>query len=80
MKITWTKGTDPALSKEIASNFKNSVQLRKRMITIINDKIDTVRVKARGEQLYDSPNWPYIQAGLLERERAYLEIISLLED
>lgn len=80
MKTTWTKGLDAAITKEVASNFKNSVQLRKRLVVILNEKIEAVRTKARAEDLYLSPNWAIIQAGLIERERAYLEVISLLEE
>lgn len=80
MKSTWTAGQEPERVKDIVSNFKGGIVLRKRMVEILRDKITTVRTKARKEENYSSPNWPYQMAGLLERERAYEEIINLLEE
>lgn len=80
MKSTWTAGQEPERVKDIVANFKGSSALRKRLAEILQDKIDSVRTKARKEENYASPNWPYQMAGLIERERAYEEIISLIED
>lgn len=80
MKIIWTAGKDKDQAKDIVANFRGGGQLRRRLEEIINAKIDSVRIKARQEEGYASPNWAYQQAGYIERERAYLEIISLIND
>ena len=80
MKISWTKGVEKERVKDIRADFKSSIILRKRLIEILEDRIESARNSSRSEDKYDSPNWPYIQAGLIERERAYLDIISLLKE
>lgn len=80
MKASWTQGQEPERVKDIRADFKSSTVTRKRLIEILEGKVESARTSSRNETKYDSPNWPYIQAGLIERERAYLEVISLLKD
>lgn len=80
MKASWTQGQEPERVKDIRSDFKSSTVIRKRLIEILEDRIESARASSRNESKYDSPNWPYVQAGLIERERAYLEVISLLKE
>lgn len=80
MKAGWTSGQEPERVKDIRSDFKSSTVIRKRLIEMLEAKIESARASSRNETKYDNPNWPYLQAGLIERERAYLEIISLLKD
>lgn len=80
MKTIITQGLEPDAETEIRSDFISSHLLRKRLREIISDKVDTTRATARKEVNYENPAWPYQQAGYLEREKALLEIISLLED
>ena len=79
MKSSWSLGLDPEKTKEMEREFTEASLLRKRLIKILEDKIDTTRNSARNKEHYVSASWPYLQADLIGMERAYSEIISLLE-
>lgn len=80
MKTSLIKGLDKDQTKDVRADFLSSHILRKRIVNILQEKIETSRASSRSLDSYNSPNWPYLQAGLIEREKAYLEVISLLED
>lgn len=80
MKIIWTKGVGRELSIDIKQNFKESLVLRRRLEEILKDKIEESCRTARSKASYDNPNWAYMQADHRGYERAFQEVISLLND
>lgn len=80
MKTIITQGLEDDQVKDIRADFISAHLVRKRLREILHDKVETTRATARKEVNYENPAWPYQQAGYLEREKALLEIISLLED
>lgn len=80
MKISWTKGLEKEARIDVTQNYKESVVLRKRLIAMLEEKIDTSAKKSRSETAYESPNWAYMQADARGYERALSDVISLLID
>ena len=80
MKSTLYKGMDKDEKELVVSSFKSSKKFRDAAINVLRAKIDTARATARSDVNYSSAGWAYQQAGLIEKEKAYLEAISLLEE
>jgi hypothetical protein len=80
MKTSWTNGLDEEQAKEVRSDFKGSFTLRKRLIELLNDKVNVSTKASRSKDGYASPNWPYMQADAVGYERALNEVISLISD
>lgn len=80
MKTIITKGLEPDVAKEIRGDFKSSHLIRKRLITIIEDKIDDARKGLRQKVNYSNSSWAFLQADGMGYERALHEIISLLDE
>ncbi len=80
MKSIITSGLEPDIAKEIRGDFKSALLLRRRLTTIINEKINSSRSNLRSKTNYADAAWPYLQADGLGYERAMEEIISLLDD
>ena len=79
MKTSVTKGLDEQATQEIRQEFIASARLRKRLIQVFQEKIETSRGKSVASSTYDSPNWAYIQADVIGFERALREVISILD-
>ena len=80
MKVSWTKGVDKELAVDIRQNFKESLVMRKRLITLLDEKITASQKTSRSKTEYENPNWAYLQADARGYERALVEIISLIFD
>lgn len=80
MKVSWTKGVDKELAVDIRQNFKESLIMRKRLITLLDEKIAASQKTSRSKAEYENPNWAYLQADARGYERALVEIISLIFD
>lgn len=80
MKTSWTKGLEKEAIVDVTQNYKESVVLRRRMIVMLEEKIDASAKKTRSEAGYDSPNWAFLQADARGYERALSDVISLLSD
>lgn len=80
MKVSWTKGLTKELAAELRANFKESLVLRRRLVKLLEDKIDTSAKQARAESGYDNANWAYLQADARGYERALSDIISLIDE
>lgn len=80
MKLSWTKGLDEQLAKDVVQNFKEALVMRKRMRTLLLDKIEVSAKEGRQKELYESLSWPYLQADKRGYERAMQEIIDLISD
>jgi hypothetical protein len=78
MKQSWTVGISKELVRDIVQNFKESLVIRKRLIELLNTKIDSSNKEGRTKDLYDSPNWAYLQADKRGYERAIQEVIDLI--
>lgn len=80
MKSLITKGLEPDVAKEIRGDFKSSLLIRRRLTTLIEEKIENARKGLRSKEPYSSPSWAYLQADGVGYERALHEIINLLSD
>ena len=78
MKTAWTKGLTGERREEMEREFDSSALLRSRLTSLLEEKIDTNRLTARGVKCYENPAWPYLQADARGYERALYEIISLI--
>lgn len=78
MKVVWTKGLDEDAKKEMETDYKSAVYLRKRLIRILEDKIEIIRKENLSTDAYDCPNWALKQADQVGYERALTEIIRNL--
>lgn len=79
MKTAWSKGLEEDAAKEIKLHFNGSVQLRKRLTTMLNEKIDSKLRESMNISDYDNNNWAFKQADAQGYRRALSEIISLIE-
>ena len=80
MKTAILKGVEKDMVAEIRAAFIAALPLRKQLIKILEDKIETWRKDAVGFERYNSPNWAYTQADMIGYERALRECISLLQE
>ena len=78
MKASLTKGLDKDEAKEITMSFASSLIVRKRLIHLLESRIEEGRRVTSGKELYESPNWAMRQADQIGYERAMRELISLL--
>lgn len=81
MKTSWTALLDAQMAADIKSNFKASLLTRKRLATLLRDKVESADKQARSKLTYDNPNWSLLQADERGYQRALYEVIDLiLED
>lgn len=78
MKTVWTKGLEPDAVKLLKGDFISSQVVRKRLVEIAEDKLESSVKESRSKENYESISWPYLQADCRGYERALQEIISLL--
>ena len=79
MKTVLKSGLSAEKKQELENDFRASAYFRQRIREICQKKIDAERNLLRGKEGYDSPNWAFKQADLMGYERAWHEIISLME-
>lgn len=80
MKQSWTTGLNKELAVDVRANFKESLVLRRRLVKMLNDKINASSKEGRSRLLYDNPNWALLQADQRGYERAFAEIIDLIDE
>lgn len=80
MKQSWTSGLNKELATDVRTNFRESLVLRRRLVKMLSDKIDASAKEGRSKLLYDSPNWALLQADQRGYERAFAEIINLIDE
>lgn len=80
MKQSWTIGLSKELATELRANFKESLVVRRRLVKMLNDKIDASSKEGRSKLLYDNPNWALLQADQRGYERALADIITLIDE
>ena len=79
MKTSWTQGLEKGEKAEMKAFFEQALYVRKRLSSIINNKIST---SLGGDTLvssYDNPNWALKQADSVGYRRALSELLSILE-
>jgi len=79
MKSTWFDGLAEDRKQELRGDFISSQLVRKRLIEIINAKVETTRVSVRKKENYEVAHFPALIGDSIGYERALMEIISLLE-
>ena len=81
MKLGWIPGRMDATRKaEIRQSFKAALVMRKRLIEILERKMEESWNKSMGEQGFERPNWALEQAYARGYEEALKEIKSLVKD
>lgn len=80
MKMTWTKGLEKELAKDVRVNFVEALVLRRRLVQILNDMAEDSQRLSRSKLGYETPNWALLQADSRGYERALHEIISLISE
>lgn len=78
MKSIWLKGLEPDAVKLLKGDFISSQVVRKRLVEIAEEKMESSVKESRSKDNYDSVSWPYLQADSRGYERALQEIISLI--
>lgn len=79
MKSSWSRNLNAEQKAEMEREFESSSLLRRRLRTVLEDKIKESKTFAIMKNNYELASWPYLQADSVGFERALLEIISLLE-
>ena len=80
MKSVWTHGLEETVAKEIRGDFKSSLLVRKRLISILDDKYAEFEKASLNTGNYDLSNWAYTQAVLIGYKRAIRMVQNLLEE
>lgn len=80
MKTCWLKGLDADQKEEIELSFKSSIIARKRLKSILEDKLNSNTTNMRQKVNYELSSWPLLQADALGYERALHEVIKLITD
>ena len=80
MKTVWTKGLKDESDKEMRAVFKSSLTLRRRLSTLLQERIESNNSSTRSKDAYNISNWAYLQADAVGYERALQEVISLIND
>lgn len=78
MKLSWTKGKDEAVSKEISDNFKASALTRERLKELLEEVVASAENSSLTKDGYGVPNWAYLQADIIGYKRAIKEVLSLI--
>lgn len=80
MRQSWTQGLEPERAKDVRANFKESLVMRRRLLELLDKKINASVRNGRSITSYDNPNWALLQADARGYERAIQEVLDLLND
>lgn len=78
MKTILIQGLDGDQAKELRGDFLSAHILRKRIVEVLNGKIQSKRTSVSID--YDSPNWANKVAHVFGYEEALKEVISILSE
>jgi hypothetical protein len=78
MNKVWSKGLDPDQEKELRGDFLSSLLVRKRLVKILEDKIESSIKGSRSKANYDTPNWDRSIADSIGYERALAQVIDII--
>lgn len=80
MKLSWTKGLDPEVVKDVKGDFKSSLITRNRLHKMLQDKLSEIEQASLAADNYKDANWAYKQADVVGYKRALRVVQGLLED
>lgn len=80
MLVSWTKGLDKELARDVKENFLHSSVIRKRLGVLIRNKMEENLKNQLLKGSYDTPNWSQLQADAVGYNRALQEILKLIEE
>lgn len=78
MKASWTKGLDEQLTLDVTGNYLASLVTRKRLKTLLEEKIAEAERSSLSREKYEISNWALLQADLIGYKRALNDVISLI--
>lgn len=78
MKLTLLQGLEKDAIPEMKGRFKEAHLLRKRIVEVLNDKIESKRTSVSRD--YNNPNWNNHVAHAFGYEEALKEVISILSE
>lgn len=78
MKSVITKGLEPDQAKELKGDFLSAQLLRKRIVEVLYEKIESKRTNTSRD--YDNPNWNNKVAHMFGYEEGLKEVISILSE
>jgi hypothetical protein len=78
MKSILIQGLENDQAKELRGDFLSAHLLRKRVVEVLNDKIESKRTKVSRD--YNNPNWDNHVAHTFGYEEAMKEVISILSE
>lgn len=78
MKLTLIQGLPEDQASELKGDFASAHLLRKRIVEVLNDKIESKRNAVSKD--YSNPNWSNKVAHTFGYEEALKEVISILSE
>lgn len=78
MKLSLLQGLEKDQAQELRGDFLSAHLLRKRIIEVLHDKIETKRNSVSRD--YDNPNWNNKVAHSFGYEEALKEVIGILSE
>jgi hypothetical protein len=79
MKVEWWKydctQEERDERKALVRSAKPTLDVLRKML---EKRLEDIHSRRLSNSLYDSPNWPYMQADLLGSERVLTELVELL--
>ncbi len=78
MKTVWTKGLDDDAKSEMEHLYAASNLVRKRLLTLLQEKDGVADKASLSSDNYESPSWGFIQADNVGYRRALREVMSLI--
>ena len=79
MKTVMLKGLTDEQQIEMRQAFGHAIYLRKQIIKVLQEKMDSALKSNMSKDAYNIPNWAYLQADAVGYARAMQEVMSLLE-
>jgi hypothetical protein len=78
MKASWLQGLDEQLAKDVSGDFKSSLVTRKRLATLLEEKVKEKENSSLSAEEYNVANWAYKQADLVGYKRAIRDVLNLI--
>lgn len=78
MKLTLIQGLEEDQAKELRGDFASAHLLRKRIVEVLNGKIESKRTSVSRD--YDNPNWSNKVAHVFGYEEGLKEVINILSE
>jgi len=78
MQSKLLKGVEDDQINEVKAHYKEAINFRKRLTSILEDEVEALHRSMRDEELYKTPNWSLIQADRIAQVKALKRVILLL--